>query len=209
MVYFMNICRFLLCSAALTLLFSAAVMTAAAQEKEKLAALPDKASLQDVQSWLVRAIDQNSAYRFKVAEGVKDPFRPKDQLVEYSDTKITNVKFQGCQISYIVEKISDVSSSKLQTSGLPAPADHEEMKVMFDLKDINLDEISIRETGADSVMSAIIMRTLDYKRVVKIKGGKETGNITVSVASIVVGSNIVERVKDAFTLAITLCQAEK
>ncbi len=203
----MNICRFLLCSALLMLLFSATVATA--QEKEKLSTLSDNASLADVQSWLVRAIDQNSAYRFKVAEGVKDPLRPKDQLVEYSDSKITNVKFQGCQISYTVEKVSDVSSSKLKTQGLPAPADHEEMKVMFDLKDINRDEISIRDTGAGSVMSAISMRTLDYKRVVKIKGGKETGNITVSVASIVVGSNIVERVKNALDLAVTLCQAEK
>lgn len=191
------------------LLFSTTTTVATAQEKEKLSSLSDNASLADVQAWLVRAIDQNSAYRFKVAEGVKDPLRPKDQLVEYSDSKITNVKFQGCQMSYTVEKISDVSSSRLKTQGLPAPADHEEMKVMFDLKDINRDEITVREAGAGSVMSAVTMRTLDYKRVVKIKGGKETGNITVSVASIVVGTNIVERVQNALTMAVTLCQAEK
>lgn len=184
-------------------------LSAFAQKDNRINALPENATLEETQAWLIRAIDQNSKYSVKVTQSVSELGRPRSEQSGYSDIKITGIKFQGCQISYTIEKVSTVSASKIQTQSSSHPATREDVKVMFDLKDMDLSEISIKEVETTSTMSVINLRTLDYKRVVKLKGDKETGNITVSVASIVIGTNIVEQVKEAFAHAVTLCQAGK
>jgi hypothetical protein len=183
-----------------------------AQKDNRMNALPENATLEETQTWLIRIITGNSAYRVKETEPVKDVMKTDPDRTESSDRKISAVKFDGCQMSYTLQKNAQIAQSqtgsmRTTNQSLTTVGPDEQVKVLFDLKDINTEEVSLQEINETSPMSVINMRTQNYKRTIKIKGDKENGSLTVSVASLVVGTNIADQVKEGLLHAITLCQA--
>jgi hypothetical protein len=172
--------------------------------------MPPNATMEEAQEWLGRAITQNSVYKVKDEAKVQEPLKGNSDKVEKSTNQIRLVKFDGCLMSYTIRRTSEVSSKGLRTPSLfPSNGSSDSFKVSLNLKDIDTAEITLQETEEKGEMSVINMRTKDYKRVIKLKGDNETGNIAVSVSSIVVGSNIAEGVKDGLIHLVNLCQAEK
>jgi hypothetical protein len=167
--------------------------------------LSENATLEETQAWLVEAIDRNGSYLAKVTQSVKDPGKAASDQTAYADTKITDVKFQGSVITYRMDRTTQLGPGNSQTT---TPPEREHLKVQFDLKDINPDEVTLQEIDPDSKTQAISLRTFNFKRAVSIKGSSETGNVTVSVVNIMVGKNIAEQVQAALIHAIKLCQAQ-
>jgi hypothetical protein len=201
-------------------LFSILLLLAAAaigQKDNRVGALPADASLDDTESWLVRAITSNSAYATTAQQGTKNAIGTSTgKATIYINSSIKDLKFNGCQVSYTMLRSSKTEDKgpTVTTTGpvsggmVPMAAGNDDTKVNFDLKDINTDEITVHnvdEKGLDAVLS---MRTIDYKRTIKLKS-QDSGAINVSVVNMVLSPNVSDQVRDAFTHAVTLCQAPK
>lgn len=198
----------------LVLIFCSAGIAQKEQKDMRGRALPENATLEETQSWIILAMTGNSAHRLKETKTVKDVLQIEKDDKHFIDTRISNVKFEGCQMSYTIENKSEVTQQRGITGGMgvgggqmPMGAQTEKTKVTFKLSELDTNEITFKETEENGVMSVIALRTLDYKRVIKLSS-KDTGNLTVSVASFMVGSNIAEQTKDALVHAVGLCRAE-
>lgn len=198
----MKFLRFFFCFVLLGLL---SVTVSFAQKKDKLSSLPDDATLEETQAWLVRAIGQNASYTSKVIQSVKDPGKTAKDQTGYSDNKVSEVKFQGSILTYTMDRTTQLDAS---ASSKSLPPERERVKVQIDLKDINPDEITLQEIDADKKLHAISLRTFNYKRSIRLKSS-EMGDVGVSVANIMVGENIAEQVQAALIHAVKLCQAAK
>lgn len=156
----------------------------------------------------MRIIISNSTFRVTETQKTPDILSNESDKIRIADSKIRDLKFEGCKINYSIRQTEEVEKAGRQVKqSLPMGPITTDTSVYFDMADINPDEISMEEIEELKTMSAISMRTFDYKRVIKLKG-KDTGTINVSVASMVVGSNVVEQVRDAIIHAVTLCRAK-
>ena len=198
-----------------SLLFAAVICSVGfAQDKDKfkLSALPENATQAETQEWLTAALLQNSAYLAKVNQAVRSlGSRSSDNQSGYIDTKISEVKFQGSVLSYRTNRTVQISSGGVQTSGgggFPVVPQEDNSRVQLDLKDINPDEISLQGIDGGSKTQYLSLRTYDYKRLIHLKS-KDTGEITVSVANLIITENVAEQVQAAFIHLVKLCQEQK
>jgi len=178
-----------------------------AQDKDKksIFALPKDATMEQTQEWLARTITQNGEYGYKKGTS-SDAMDPKSKLDVHTNLKLSELKFNGCEISYTVNSIEQAVKTGRMTTSPMQMATHNSLKVRFNLKDINLDEVTVQPTGEDTHTSVISMRTTDYKRSIALKD-TETGVANVSAATIVISENIADDTRDAFAHLIGLCQA--
>jgi len=193
-------------------LIACSFLDVSAQKKPDtfLRPLPENATLEETQAWLVRAISENGSYLAKVNQTVKDPGKAASNESGYADSKVAEVKFQGSVLTYKIERTLQLTSSNSQNnSPLSSVPTRERVKVTLDLKDINPEEVTLQDIDAESKIQAISMRTYNYKRAISLKGSTDTGDVSVSVANIVVGKNIAEQVQAALIHAVKLCQPEK
>lgn len=190
----MNAPRFLLC------LFLALVLLsgyAFPQKKSDLTPVATDASLADTQKWLIKAIAGNSAFTYKTGEN-----------------KITDLKFDGCQFSYVFvikPKSDPVLDSQIDrtkpVSPMGTPANY--MNYLFDLKDIDPVNISFKPLQADKLMQQMFFKTLSGKETISTgyRHGtlRDTGHS--SGASIIITEKASEMIKAGFVQAVQLCQA--
>jgi hypothetical protein len=212
----MNILR-CFCSIALLVFVC---MGSFAQEKEKLrlSSLPEKANLAETQEWLIAALTQNSAYLSKNTQKTKNigiGSSSSSDDVTYTDSKISEVKFQGSLLTYKLFQSLQTNSgtSKITTqsgSGSSTPPVPQETNatVQLDLKDINPEEISLQDINADLNIQQLSLRTYEYKRSIRLKS-RDTGTVNISVANMIVSGSLGDQVQAAFIHLVKLVQEQK
>src|SRR5262245_48649923 len=117
----MRVFRFFSVFAALMIALST---MAQAQEKVRLSSLPENATLQETQDWLIKAITQNSVFRVKSNQSVKNVGlgRIGGSNVErsmYAETRVLELKFKGCQMSYALETLTATDASSSGSGSTP------------------------------------------------------------------------------------------
>jgi hypothetical protein len=176
------------------------------RDKIRLMALPENASAAETQEWLIQALTQNSSYIAKIDQPVKQIGSGSvSKQSGYTDTKISEVKFTGTVLTYRIMSSVQLNGGGTQSGSFPPVPQEESSRVRLDLKDINPDEIVLRELDGDSKSQVLSMRTYDYKRTIHLKS-KDTGEATVSIANILVGGNVAEQVLMAFVRLVKLSQ---
>jgi hypothetical protein len=187
-----------------------------AQDKKgfRLSSLPENATIAETQEWLTAALTQNSSYLSKNIQQLKDlGSRSASNETTYTDSKISEVKFQGPVLTYKLFRSMQINSSGVKTgmqSGNSSPSIPEETTatVQVNLKDINPEEITLQEIDPDSKLQQLSLRTLDYKRVIRLKS-PDTGTVNISVANFVIVGHIGEQVQAAFIHLVKLVQEQK
>ncbi len=188
---------------------------ASAQDKRgfRLSSLPENATIAETQEWLIAALTQNSSYLSKNNQQLRDlGSRSATNESTYTDSKISDVKFQGTVLTYKLFQSTQINSSGGKTgvqTGNSAPPMPQETTatVQLNLKDINPDEITLQEINADSQLQQLSLRTHDYKRVIRIKS-VDTGPLNVSVANFVIVGPVSEQVQAAFIHLVKLVQEQ-
>jgi hypothetical protein len=200
----------------LVLLFLTSSLVVSAQQKplQLPNSLPDSATMAETQEWLTKILTKNSSHIAKVEQGVKQLGGAKSKTSGYIESKISELTFKGTVLSYKITQGTQFNSGggtqpqQQQQSNFPPMPNEENISVQLDLKDINPEEVSLRDIEGDQNAQTLSLRTFDYKRTIKLKSS-DTGNITVSVATIVVNTNVSEQVQNAFLHLLKLVQEPK
>jgi hypothetical protein len=202
----------------LALLFLTSSLVVSAQQKplQLPNSLPDNATLAETQEWLTKVLTRNSSHIAKVEQGVKQLGGAKSKTSGYIESKISELTFKGTVLSYKITQGTQFNSGagaqpqqqQQPQSGFPPMPNEENISVQLDLKDINPEEVTLRDIDGDENAQTLSLRTYDYKRTIKLKSS-DTGNITISVATIVVNTNVSEQVQNAFLHLLKLVQEPK
>jgi hypothetical protein len=203
-------------SLALVFLTSALAISAQQKPLQLPSSLPDSATLAETQEWLTKILTRNSSHIAKVEQGVKQLGGGTSKSSGYIESKISELTFKGTVLSYKITQGTQFNSGggaqaqpqPQQQSSFPPMPNEENISVQLDLKDINPEEVTLRDIEGDENAQTLSLRTYDYKRTIKLKSG-DTGNITISVATIVVNTNVSQQVQNAFLHLLKLVQEQK
>jgi hypothetical protein len=182
-------------------------------DKIRLSSLPEKATVAETQEWLTAALIQNSSYLSKDFQKVKDfGAQSASNEVMYTDSKISEVKFQGSVLTYKLNQAIQANSGagRINTqsgNSLPPVPQETNSTVQLDLKDINPDEITLQEINADLKLQQLSLRTYDYKRSIRLKS-PDTGTVNISVANMIISGSLGEQVQAAFIHLVKLVQEQ-
>ncbi len=209
----MNFSRSFFCSVLVLMLASVFV---SAQDKRgfRLSSLPENATIAETQEWLTAALTQNSSYLSKSIQQLKDfGSMSASNETTYTDSRISEVKFQGSVLTYKLFRSTQLNSGGGKTgvqSGNSSPPIPQESTatVQMNLKDINPEEITLQEVDAASKLQQLSLRTLDYKRLIRLKS-EDTGTVNISVANFVIVGPVAEQVQAAFIHLVKLVQEQK
>ena len=198
----MNFARSFFCLALVLMLAS---VFASAQDKRglRLSSLSENATIAETQEWLTAALTQNSSYLSKNTQQLKDiGTRSSSNETTFTDSKISEVKFQGTVMTYKLFRSMQISSgggkAGMQSSSNAPPIPQETTAtVQLNFKDINPEEITLQEIDADTKLQQLSLRTFDYKRVIRLKS-EDTGTVNISVANFVIVGPVAEQIQTAF-----------
>ena len=156
------------------LIFSAITLP---QDASKLKPLPEKASLAETQKWLTEAIGKAASYKAGRAS-----------------VKASNVKIDGCKVSFVTSKQSD--SSVTETIGSTKTITSVKNNISLDLAQFRAERISIADNLYPNLMNIV------FRRIV----AGETPGKPVEFA---VKAEDSERVLGGFRRLASLCEERK
>ena len=194
--------RILICflgAISMSLVFSNGIF---AQSKKRTEPLAENASLETTQKWLAKEIKKFSKYAFE------NQFRSEI-------TKVSNIKFEGCNISYrYTRAYISASANSIGSIGSPSsssPTTSEETSLYsFNLKLLDTDVVL--KSSKTKGMQIILLNTLEKKEDISFihdpktrykKAGSQKS------ASFTIRETAAEQIKNGFIQAIKLCQATK
>lgn len=207
----MKISLLLLSFVCIILFFS----TVAPQNKSKLEPLAENVTLEETQRWLEKQIKKFSKHTSN------DTFRVES-------TKIQEIKFEGCKLSYQRTKTIISEARKLPTDSTSAetsssPSNLENISTVFFLELKKMDETKVfYQASMQKEMKTIVIYTLEKTNVVTFRNdptnsryGEGRGSTVYKTdkkegsqnyASFTVKEEVAEQIKNGFIQAIKLCR---
>lgn len=165
--------------------------------QDKTSLLSMDASMSQTQAWLVKAIDKNSTYRSG-----------------NSRDSISNVKFDGCRLSYTIEHQTAANSSGMNLPGgasTSAPTYYSTLTTLaFDLKSMNADGITMTPLVSNTNMQALTLYSLEGRKGVTFNFQPNSPQLhrtgSQTAATFVVKTDVAEKIKTGLVQAISFCQ---
>lgn len=179
-------------------------VSAISQDKDKIAPLPETAALEESRVWLVKTINKYFGY------------------TSVDDTvKISNLKFEGCHISYrFLQSYTDQKSAQgdrptLGQTGSTGATDIQYSvyeDVSFDLKDINPGQIGLGPLAKPKEMQIISLETTDKKDLINFNRKGTSVRYNAAGTRALTTFPMKEKAGQAVALGlmhvVKLCQAE-
>jgi hypothetical protein len=183
---------------ALTIAVFAFSISAFSQEMKPLIA--QDASLSQTQAWLAKTIDKNSTYHSGD-----------------SRDSISNVKFDGCRLSYTIEHQTGYNSSSMNLPGsasTSAPAYYSTLTTLaLDLKNMNMGGITLTPLVSNTNMQMLTLYSLEGQKSVSFNLQPNNSRFSrtgfQATATLAVKADVAEKIKIGLVQAISFCQREK
>ncbi len=168
-----------------------------AYSQDKTSLLSMDASMSQTQAWLVKAIDKNSTYRSGD-----------------SRDSISNVKFDGCRLSYTIEHQTSANSSGMNLPGgasTSAPTYYSTLTTLaLDLKSMNMNGITLTPLVSNTNMQVLTLYSLESQKSVSFNFQPSNPQFSrtgfQSAATFAVKADVAEKIKTGLVQAISFCQ---
>jgi hypothetical protein len=180
-------------------------LASAAFSQDKAPLISMDASMVQTQAWLSKAIDKNSTYRSG----------------RNTVNSISGVNFDGCNLSYKTETETQYNSFAVFTGGPdgkgpgtnPTGISGTTMTLAFDLKQMNLNGITLTPLVANSNMQMLTITSLpgqpsvSYDSIFNNPRFNRSGSLFA--ATMAVKNDVAQQIKNELTRVMTACQNSK